>query len=35
MVCILHGMYSIISKHIEGKEKLQKQGFVVFDLDDF
>jgi len=35
MVCILHGMYSIIARHIEGKEKLHEQGFVVFDLDDF
>ena len=35
MACILHGMYSIIAKHIKDKEKLQKQGVVVFDLDDF
>ena len=27
--------FGIIAKHIKGKEKLQKQGFVVFDLDDF
>jgi len=30
-----NGMYSIIARHIEGKEKLHEQGFVVFDLDDF
>ena len=35
MLCILHGMYSIIAKHIKGKEKLQEHGIVVFDLDDF
>jgi len=35
MVCMIHGMYSILSKDIEDKEKPPKQGFVVFDLDDF
>jgi hypothetical protein len=31
----MYGMYSIIAKHIKGKEKLQEHGFVAFDLNGF
>lgn len=27
--------YGIAAKKVEGKERLRKKGFVVFDLDDF
>jgi hypothetical protein len=27
--------FGIVAKKIEGKEKLKRNGYIVFDLDDF
>ncbi len=31
----IHEYFRIIAKKIEGKEKLKRNGCIVFDLDDF